>query len=306
MAADIKNPLFYPAESPQVNRNEYTVDTFLKEPTRISRYISDLAAVGLFTNKLFSTVSTQSGSLLYDVLTENDLFADDDLGVIAPGAAFPLLGVSSDAPRVKRTEKIGGAFAITDEARRRNDTAIIERSARKIANTMTRDIDRIGVATIKDAITEFDSQMVKIDSDGWVKKNSTKSAEQTALSTIRADINKALVEGEKLQLGYKYNLLLMHPDDYLQFANHFGDDVAQQNFVAARGVQIVTTPQLTAGEAWLAAGGQLGVMGVEKGISTNTYREHAYQREVVQTDALFAFAVTDPMALVRIRNLQGA
>lgn len=298
--------LFYPANAPEVNGDAITLDVMLKEPTRIARYISDITAAGLFTPKLFTTGGANGGAILYDVVTKNDLFTDDAMGEIAPGAVYPRVDASPAARKVVRTKKIGGAFDVTDEARNRNDITVIQRAGQKVANTMVRDVDALGINAIKDSLQTYSSDVISVDSDGWVKTNKVKASDVTKAQSIRADINKCLAEGKKTQLGYKYDLLIIHPDDKLQLSNSFDSDRAESEFLAAKGLTVVETPFIEAGKAWVAAGGQVGVMGVEEPISTVTYREENRDVTVTKTRAMVAFAVTDPVAVIQLNNLQAA
>jgi hypothetical protein len=64
-------PLQYPLTPlPSVSGNLVTVDTMLDQPTRITRYLSDLSLQNLFANRIFATPGgVTGGGLVYDQLT---------------------------------------------------------------------------------------------------------------------------------------------------------------------------------------------------------------------------------------------
>ena len=104
-------------------------------------------------------------------------------------------------------------------------------------------------------------------------------------------------------MGYTYNLLALHPDDHLEFSNSFDNDDAESAFLKGKGLEVISTPLATKGEGWVIAEGQVGTMGVEEGITTITYRDEDTDRTWTKTRALIAYAVTDPMAVIRLTNL---
>lgn len=299
----MKNSGIFPGAAPKVTADGITVDLMLKEPTRIARYIADITALGMFTNRIFSTGNAEGGAILYDVALKSTVVADDHTGIIPPGGAYPIIDASDGDPKVVKTVKVGGKFAITDEAQKRNDMATLQRRAQRVANTMVFDLDGMGMTAVNEALTAYDSDVLKVQSDGWVSLNKTKAAEKTAAKSIRADLNKAFAEGKKSQMGYVYNLLALHPDDELEFANAFDTDEAQATFLRSKGLEIISSPLAPKGEGWLIAEQQVGTMGVEEGITTTTYRDEDHDLSWTKTRAMLAYAVTDPLAVIKLTNL---
>ncbi|QGU03105.1 hypothetical protein CKALI_11305 [Corynebacterium kalinowskii] len=297
------NSGFFPGEAPKVSDGGITVSLMLKQPKRIARYIADITALGLFTDRIFAHDSAEGGAILFDVVTKNSALADDHMGIIAPGGAYPIVDASDGEPKVKRTKKIGGKFGMTDEAQMRNDMATMQRRAQRVANTMVYDIDALGLETLTAALTEFDSDIVKVQSGGWATINKTAKSAQTAEKSIRADINKALAEGKKTLMGYNYDLLLLNTDDRFQFDTAFDDDGQAASFAASKGIEILDTPLLAPGEGLLIASGAVGTMGVESPIQSTTYRDEDHDTTWTKTRALMAHVVTDPLAMIRIQNI---
>lgn len=299
------NTGFYPGAAPKATDGAITVELMLRQPTRIARYISDITAVGMHSDRIFAHGSAEGGAILYDVALANQVLADDHTGVIAPGGVYPIIDASEGEPRVVQTQKIGGKFGITDEAAKRNDMAYLQRRAQKVANTMVFDLDQAGQAALDAALVEFSSDIVNVESSGWSTINKTTKANQTAEKSIRADLNKALTEGVKLQMGYIYDLLILHPDDDLEFMNSFADDAEATKLLGSKGLEKLVTPLATKGEAKIIASGIVGTMGVEEAISSTTYRDEDHDTTWTKTRAMMAYAVTDPLAIMKITGLGG-
>lgn len=299
----MKNTGLFPGAVAKAANGGITLDLMLKEPTRIARYIADITALGMFTDRVFSTAGVEGGAILYDVALKSNILADDHTGIIAPGGNYPVIDSSDDDPAVKKIVKLGGKFAVTDEAAKRNDMTYLQRRAQRAANTMVYDLDSMGMEAIREALEAYDSSVIKVESGGWASVNKTAKNAQTAAKSIRADINKAFTEGRKSMMGYTYNLLALHPDDHLEFSNSFDNDDAESAFLKGKGLEVISTPLATKGEGWVIAEGQVGTMGVEEGITTVTYRDEDTDRTWTKTRALIAYAVTDPMAVIRLTNL---
>lgn len=299
------NYLFYPGEEARVENGAITLDLLMKEPTRIARMVSTMVESWMFTDKLFAGNIVSGGSMVFNVITREDanILTEDEPGEIAPGANYPRLHVSSREPKTTRVKKIGGEFAMTDVAVKRNDEAYFSQANQRLARRMTHSVDSLGIEAIKAALKEYDSELIKVQSGGWAAIGKTKAADQVRAKSIRADLNKAANEVFKTGLVYNYDTLILNPDDHLNFLNAFETDTEANNFLGSKGLTVIPTPYIEAGKAWLAAGGQLGVMGVESPISTITYREESRDSTIIKTNATFGYAVTDPLALIQIENI---
>jgi hypothetical protein len=93
------------------------------------------------------------GAVVYDLVTENDLYATRDVEKVAPGAEFPIITSARLAPRVATPDKWGGKFDITDEARDRNDLLAFTNHVRKVANTIVRKLNQYAVGTVTAAVS---------------------------------------------------------------------------------------------------------------------------------------------------------
>ena len=117
-----QNASAYPLAAPTVSGSTITVEQMLNQPTRITRYLSDIALRNYISPLIFSTPGGVSGgAVVYDQLTLNDLFPTRDVQEVTPGSEFPITTSENGEPKVAAVEKHGGKFFVTDEAKDRND-----------------------------------------------------------------------------------------------------------------------------------------------------------------------------------------
>lgn len=293
----------FPFEAPTVSEGAFTVDLMLNQPQRISRYIADLTQESFLTPKLFSTTGATGGAIMFDVARKNDLYVDGGVGIVAPGGEFPVVSSSVADPEIRKVKKTGGKFKVTREARRRNDMSVIEREARKLANTIVQDTDATGVEAIYSALTKYDSDVVKVQSGGWAAAGKVKAADRVPAASIRADFIKAKAEGKKLKLGYSYDTLLVHPDDEANFQLAFEDDTKSAALLGAQGITLESSDAVKSGTALLVSGGTLGVMGVEDPLTTEVWEDKSIQSDWTQSFTSVAFGITDPLAIIQITGI---
>lgn len=293
----------YPLDGLEVVDKSITVDLMLKEPKRITRYVSDLAAKQLFAANIFTADSTEGGAIIFDQLTKNDVYASGTAEVPA-GGEFPIITTERDEPMIARVKKTGGKFKVTDEARKRNDQALVQRESRKLANTITRDTDAAALEALEAAHTALEGDALRVESGGWVAAGKATNATKTAAASARADILRAKAEGKKTELGYVYNLLVMTPEDDLALRIALETDDAVQAFFQANGLTPIVSARAELGVPKLVAGGTVGTMGVEDPLSTETYDDRSIQSEWVQSWTTVGFAVTDPFAIIELTNTQ--
>lgn len=301
MATD---PNMYPYGVPSVSGTSITIDLMLNQPTRITRYLSDLTLQRLFSPRIFSTGGgVTGGALLYDVLTTNDLYLDSGRGVqnVEPGGEFPIVTASRNAPQVARVEKFGGKFFITDEARDRNDSTGFRNESTKLANNIQRGVDTRALTALDAAATTYSRTAT---GGNWSTANSTTSASLTKNLEPGADFTAVQLLADTDELGIQYNLWVVNPAQYAALVKFYG--IANLNAVlGSYGVEVYSTNRVAAGTAYAVAAGQVGELRFEQGLTTETWREQATERTWVQSSIRPVFAVTNPMAFVKVSGLAG-
>lgn len=296
------NPVSYPLGGPTVSGTTITVETMLAQPTRITRYLSDITLRNYISPYFLSTGGGVSGgAVVYDQLTLNDLFPTRDVAEVMPGAEFPIVTSDVQAPLVANVEKHGGKFFVTDEARDRNDGSTIQREGRKLMNAMVRRQDARTIAIVDASISGIGSQTVS--GLNWSTVVTGGSSQSNASAWPAADFSKVQLLADTQELGVVFDTWIVNPAQKAQFDLVYGPSAAQ--VLSAYGLSMVASNRVTAGTAYVVARGQVGEIRAEKPLSTETWREQNTQRTWVQTDARFVGFVTDPYSVVKVTGLAG-
>ena len=297
------NASAYPLAGPTVNGSTITVETMLNQPTRITRYLSDIALRNFISPLFFSFPGGVSGgAVIYDQLTINDLFPTRDVQEVAPGGEFPITSSDNVDPKVAAVEKHGGKFFVTDEARDRNDQGVIQREGRKTMNAMVRRQDARAIAIVDAAFAANPSQVVT--GVNWDTVVTGGSGQSNASAWPAADIAKVRKLADTQELGVEIDNLILNPNQAYQLELVYGDKLGA--LLSANGIDnLVSSNRVAAGTGYALAAGQPGEMRAEKPLSTETWREPETQRTWVQTDARFVQYVTDPFSMFKLTGLAG-
>lgn len=296
------NASAYPLAAPTVAGSTITVEQMLNQPTRITRYLADIALRNYISPLFFSSPGGVSGgAIIYDQLTLNDLFPTRDVQEVAPGGEFPIITSENGEPKVAQVEKHGGKFFVTDEARDRNDQGVIQREGRKLMNAMIRRQDARTIAIVDAAIAANASQTVT--GLNWNTVVTGGAGQSNASAWPAADFAKVQLLADTQELGVEFDTWVVNPLQAAQLKLVYGSDYAA--VLAASGVTLQSSNRVAAGTAYALALGQVGEIRMEKALSTESWREPETQRSWVQTDARFVQAVTDPFSVVKITGLAG-
>lgn len=297
------NSSAYPYAAPAVNGDDVTVKTMLAEPTRITRYLSDIQLRGLVASRIFSSpTGVSGGAVIYDQLTLNDLFSTRDVQNVEPGAEFPIITSDNPEPKVASVEKYGGKFFVTDEARDRNDDGVIQREGRKLINTIMRKTDQKAIAVLDASIAANPSQVVT--GVNWNSVVTAGTSASNATAWPAADLSKIQLLADTQELGVEFDLWIVNPAQKAQFDLVYG--AAAASVLASYGVEMAASNRVAAGTAYVVEQGQAGEIRVEKPLDTETWRDaHGRQRTWVQSDMRPVMYVTNPFSVVKVTGLAG-
>lgn len=296
-------PVTYPLGPPAVSGTNLTLDLMLREPTRITSYLSDLTLQNFFMDRIFTPIGgVTGGALLYTQTTYNDLYTDRDVQNVAPGAEFPNVSATRPEPLVAKVEKFGGKFEVTDEARDRNDPSVLQMEGLKLSNTITKKIVTRGISALDASVTATGAGAT-ITGNNWGNVITAGTSATNNASYPGADFAKAQLKADQTELGVNFNLWIVNPQEKAQFSIVYGP--AAGDILASYGVVMIASNRVAAGTAYVVAEGQVGKMGMEKPLSTETWREADRQVTVVQSDCRPVFAVTNPYSVVKVTGLAG-
>lgn len=297
-------PVTFPLGPPTVSGDTLTVDTALKQPTRITRRIADLTLQKFIVTRIFAPGGAVSGgAVIYDQAILNELYLDRDVERVMPGDEFPIVGSSRQAPKVAEVEKYGGKFFVFDEARDRNDQAHFNNQVTMLGNTIVRKVNTRAVA-------ELDTQIAALGGAGtfaghdWGAVVTGGSSQTNAPSWPAADIAQAQLNADIDELGVTYDLWLVNPMQLFQFNVTYGDKAAQ--VLASLGIrEMFASNRITNGTAFAVASGQVGELRLEQALATETDRIVKNQKTLVQSSVRPVMYVTNPFSIKKVTGLDG-
>lgn len=289
----------YPLGPPTISGSTVTLDVMLSQPTRITRYLSDLTLRNFFAAKIFNNGGTLSGgALIYDQVTTNDLFPDRDVQNVEPGAEFPLVTGPRTTPQVAQVEKFGGKFFITDEARDRNDPASLQIPGRQLANAITRKMDTRALAVLDASISTFSTTGA---GTSWADAAALTNTNVAPNLLPTKDFSAVQLTADVAELGVRFDTIIVNPQEASNFQLIFGEN--WRNVLSNWGMTMVVTNRVAAGTAYVVESGMVGEMRLEQPLTTEVWRENATQRTWVQSSVRPVFAVTNPYAVYKLTGL---
>jgi hypothetical protein len=301
--ATIPNPVTHPLGAPTISSTEITIDTYSKQPTRVTRMVMDLTLQRFLLDRLFSSAGgVTGGAVLYDQVTENDIYATRDVEKVAPGAEFPIITSARLAPKIATVDKWGGKFDITDEARDRNDQIAFTNHIRKLANTVVRKLNQYAVGVITTAISANSRSTA---GHSWSAAVPNGASPTAPASTPFGDLNLAKKNAEVDELGIEYDTLLVNPSDELSLLNFAQFDAGKlKETLAQIGItELYASNRVTAGSPILVASGQVGEFRVESPLQTESWREQGKEKTWFQTSVRPVAYVTNPFAIFQLTGV---
>lgn len=294
----------YPLALPTVSGTTITVDQMLNEPTRITRYLSDLTLRGYWADRVFTpNGGVSGGAILYTQLTQNELFvtASRDVQNVEPGAEFPLVTFDRPVPLVKPVEKFGGKFFVTDEARDRNDPQMLQQGTQRLANTINRRIHNNAVAELDAQIVALGGSAQTATGNDWSAVVTGGASQTNATGWPAADFSKVQLLADQKELGVTFDTWIINPVNASEFKIAYGN--AWQEVLRDNGITFVVSNRIALGTAYVIESGQVGEMRLEKALGTETWREPKTQRTWAQSDVRPVFVVTNPYGLAKVTGL---
>jgi hypothetical protein len=291
----------HPLGPPVVTGSDITVDMMMENPTRVTRFLSDITMQAFLLEYLFNSAGgVTGGAVVYDQPTVNELYSERDVQQVEVGAEFPIITADRRIPKVALVEKWGGKVWIPDEAVERNQASVFQRELRKLANTMVRKLNQRAIQILEAAITAGGGahDMAGHDWDAVLLEGNSPT-----LPTLRptADFLMAQLEQDQLELGITYDTLIMNPAQRTALVIAYGD--RYDAMLGSVGLNPVVSNRVVAGTAYLVARGQLGEMRVEKPLGTETWREQKTERNWTQTSWRGVMYIVNPYAVMKLTGL---
>lgn len=295
------NPVAHPLAAPTVTDTDITVDMLLQQPTRVTSFLMDITQQRFVLDRLFTSPGgVTGGAVVYDQVTENNLYTDRDVQPVKPNSEFPITTSHRRAPKVAEVEKYGGKFYFSDEARDRNDQAVFRNESTRLGNTIVRKLNSRAIAVVEAAIDGSNS----FDGNNWSTAVPNGNNPSLPSATPAADFAGAQLLADQMELGVQFNIALVNPIQLNALRLFYGGGLNQM--LADNGYdEVFASNRVPAGVAYMVAEGQLGEMRLEQPLATETWRDPDNQRTWVQSSVRPVMYVTNPFAVVKVKKLAG-
>lgn len=293
-----QDTITYPHDVATIQDGRISIDWLLADPRRVTRVIANIALQKFYVNFIFTPAgSITGGSQVYEQATANDLYASRDVERVNPGDEFPIVTFERGEALTAQVEKFGGKFPVTDEARRRNQSGRVVRAIAQLANTIVRKTQQRALAELTAAITAKARTAV---GTSWRAASTSATGVAPSAGPI-ADVTAIEEQNEILELGYTYNMAIMSPTEWrnLRLAAG-GTSQAAREILSESGISTVwVTNRKAAGTVYWLAAGQVGELGYEVPLSTESWRDKdGKQQDWFQSYVLPIMYVTDPFAIL--------
>lgn len=289
----------YPYGTPSVAGTTFSIDFLLANPSRVTRAIAQLALQNFYVDRIFAPAGAiTGGAVVYDQATSNELYANRDVSRVEPGNEFPIVTFDRGAPKTAQVEKFGGKFPVTDEAIRRNQGGRVNRAIAQLANTIQRKTQQRALTELTAAITANSRTAVGTN---WQTAAGTALGSQLATVGPLADLTSVELANQTIELGYSYDFAIMNPAEWRKFRLAAGGQVADARaLLNDSGIRDVwVTNRKAAGSVYWLAERQVGELGYEVPLSTETWRDKdGKQQNWYQSFVLPVMYVTDPFAIL--------
>jgi hypothetical protein len=288
-------PVSHPFGPPVVSGTSITVENMLNQPTRITRMVMDITRERFIADRIFANGGgVTGGAVVYDAATENELYTNRDVEIIAPAAEFPLVTTEQLVPNVALVEKWGGKTFITDEARDRNDTAGFTKLIRQLANTIVRKLNQRAVGTLTAALADGSRDVI---GNNWSTYDPETDPPQQSPAY---DVGRAQMQADNEEMGVDFNLWLINPQEALNLTAIYGPALNGADFPT-----FYSSPRVKPGEAYALQSGGVGQMRTEKALGTETWREPKTERTWTQSSVRPLWFVDNKFAILHFTHLAG-
>lgn len=254
-------PGSFPAGAPTLSGDALTISRFLSSPAALQRRLRDYNDLRFVSDSLLTgRLRSSGGAVLYE--TAEPFVSDRTVEAVGPGSEYPYANLPVGTASIAAIQKWGQKVFLTDEEITRNTYggAAVDRAMRKVVNSIIAQIDAIAMSLISSAVTQT-SAVTAV----W----------NTGTPSILRDIMKAKAVVSKLNLGYRPDTLVLNDDQYAflltdtTLTNTWARETTTNPVTTGQlgqsigGLNIIVSPALASGTAYVLDSTQLGAMADE-------------------------------------------
>lgn len=299
---DFPDNASHPLGPPTAAGTLITVDVMLNQPTRITKFLMDLTQEQFLMDDIFnSDGGVTGGAVIFDQITENQLYLDRDVQMVPPGGQFPLVTGHRLAPGVAVVEKWGGKYFVEDEAKDRNDLSLMRNRNVQLGNTMVRKLNQRAIFFLENAITAVGGATTVVGHD-WSAAVPAGAAPTVPSGQPHADIAGLNLLTAQQELAVNLNTLLVNPTQLNRLTLFYGQYL-QQVLTALGITKLRQSNRVPIGTAYVLQSGEVGGFRVEKPLGTESWRDPDEEKTWVQSSWRGLFYVTNPFAVFKLTGL---
>lgn len=294
------DPLFSPT-APTLSGTVVSVDTYLRQPTRVQRLVEALTPASRFiADRFFANgPAVPSGAAVFDQVSSADLFTAKDVEIIAEGTAIPVLDDTAPSPQLAAAAAYGGAFKVSDQNRNRNSIDVFNRGVRKLSNTIVRKVDAVAVAALDAA---------PINTFAGTDWTAATTAQKIANLIDAAEVINAL------EMGYIADSVALHPTqfnellkdvDFLKAMQANGPDAILRDGIIGEfmGMAFGRSYRITAGTGYIGSSQMAGFISDETPLTTEVIPWRLHRSTYITGYREALMGVTDPKSVVKLTGI---
>lgn len=193
-------PGSYPAGAPTLSGDALTISRFLQNPTLLTRRLRNFVDLRFVSDQLLTQrFRSSGGAVLYE--QSEPFVSDRTVDSVSAGSEYPFANLPTGTAAVAAIQKWGQKVRLTDEEIARNQYAgsAVDRSLRKVVNSVISQVDSITMSAIYAAVT----QTIAVTA-AW----------DAAAPVFLRDVLRAKAVIVKLNLGYNPDTLALNDTQY--------------------------------------------------------------------------------------------
>jgi len=292
---------FYPGHA-DYKDGIISVDQALNDPTVIEQRIAEVAEKDLLVSSIFAEGGdVQGGAVIYSKITEKHLYAENDVTERQPGDEYSVLYSAQPEVQLARVRDFGGKFAVSDEAKKRNNAIDFDNDTTRLANTITRKLNRVAVETLNAAVDAGDT--IAVGTPGiWDDVQLDGATPTEPGLRPHAVIADAFALAENTELGIEYSRMLVSPLTRATLRTVYGTGL--KPMLDDYGLELISSTFVDDSTAYLVDPQQAGFVRYEDPLTVNSWRDEAHRQTWVQGYAMPVMGITLPAAVATIHGIK--